>query len=66
LLADKQLALNAGWDETLLAAELAAFTAGGFQSRPDRLWGYWACPAVSCARCCRGAHRWRRDPRTLV
>src|SRR5580658_7168163 len=37
IIADNQLALNAGWDEPLLREELAALQEGGLQPRPDRL-----------------------------
>jgi ParB-like nuclease domain len=37
ILADNQLALNAGWDDTLLAAELARLATKAFPSKPPAL-----------------------------
>jgi ParB-like chromosome segregation protein Spo0J len=39
IIADNQLALNAGWDEETLRLELAALHRGGFRSQSDRVRG---------------------------
>ena len=55
IIADNQLALNAGWDEDLLRIELAALQAGGLRSRADRLRGRGAGAAACGTRRCRRA-----------
>ena len=38
-IADNKLALNAGWDEELLALEIGELQEPGLRPRPDRLFG---------------------------
>ena len=59
IIADNQLALNAGWDEELLRLELAALQEEDFNLESDRLRGRGTGATARCAGCCRRDSRMR-------
>ena len=56
IIADNQLALNAGWDDELLRDELAALQEESFDVSLHRLRGRGTCAIAGRAGCHRGAH----------